>query len=100
VVGGDADWAREIRRQLILEIELVGGGLADGGRLPHQDTPAEANERMDDLRSRLEQVERLIEAIVALRNDIEENSRYPVMPDNAAIDGRNACSDRSGSLAD
>jgi hypothetical protein len=99
VVGGDADWAREIRRQLISEIELVGSGLADGGRLMHQDTPAEANDRIDDLRRRLEQVDRLIEAIEALRDNTEDDEGDAVSPHNAAMDGRNGRTGR-GSLAD
>jgi hypothetical protein len=91
VVGEGADWAHEIRRQLISEIEQVGSGLADGGQLLHQDTPAEASDRIVDLRRRLGQVERLIEAIDALRDGaeedaLEEDGGDPVMPDNAAMD--------------
>lgn len=104
MVGGDADWAREIRRQLISEIELVSGGLATGGRLLHQDTPAEASDRIADLRRRLDQVERLIEAIEALRDNTEEEAVEhegddSFMPDNAAMD-RNSRNGRGNSLAD
>jgi hypothetical protein len=99
VVLGDADWVREIRRQLILEIKLVGGGLANGSHLLHQDTPAEASERIEDLQRRLEQVERLIEAIDALCSDMEEDGGDPVMPDNGAMGG-NGRNGRGNSLAD
>lgn len=104
MVGGDADWAHEIRRQLISEIELVNGGMSDGGQLLHQDTPAEASERVADLRRRLDQVERLIEAIDALRENTEEDiserdAGDPFMPDNAAMD-RKSRNGRGNSLAD
>ena len=99
MVGGDANWAREIRRQLTLEIELVGGGMATGGQLLHQDTPAEAHDRLGDLRRRLEQVDRLIEAIEALRDNTEDDEGDPVSPDNAAMDSRKGRS-RGNSLAD
>jgi hypothetical protein len=103
VVGGDADWAREVRRQLIVEIELVSSGLAEGGKLLHQDTPAEASGRIADLQRRLEQVDRLIEAIEALHDNTEEDEGDAVSPDSAAqigaMDGRNGRSVR-GSLAD
>lgn len=107
MVGGDADWAREIRRQLVSEIELVSTGLADGGKLLHQDTRAQASDRISDLRRRLEQVDRLIEAIDALRADDREagqtNGNFddePVIPDNAAMHGRKGRNGRSNSLAD
>jgi hypothetical protein len=99
VVGGDADWAREIRRQLVFEIELVSGGLAAGGAPVHQDTPAQAGDRIADLRRRLEQVDRLIEAIEVLRDNTEEDEGDPVSPDSAAMHGRNGRTGR-GSLAD
>ena len=91
--GGDAGWARDIRRQLVFEIELVSGGMA-GGQLPRHDTPVQADGRVADLRRRLEQVDRLIEAIDALRDTTEDEESNPVSPgipvmaDNAAI-GRN-----------
>jgi hypothetical protein len=89
---------------LISEIELVSSGLSDGGQLLHQDTPAEASERMADLRGRLEQVERLIEAIEALRDNTEEDiaeqdGSKPFIPDNAAMK-RKGVNGRSNSLAD
>jgi hypothetical protein len=87
VVGGDADWAREVRRQLIVEIELVSSGLAEGGKLLHQDTPAEASDRIADLQRRLEQVDRLIEAIEVLRDDTEDDESDAASPDNAAQNG-------------
>ena len=99
MVGGDADWAREIRRQLIQEIEVVSSGMAEGRQLLHQDTHARASYRIDDLRRRLEQVDRLIEAIEGLRDNTEDDEGDPVSPDNAAMDGRNGRTSR-GSLAD
>jgi hypothetical protein len=98
-LGGDADWAREIRRQLVQEIEVVSSGMAEGSRLLHQDTRAEASHRIADLRRRLEQVDRLIEAIECLRDNTEDDEGDAVSPDNAAIDGRNGRTSR-GSLAD
>jgi hypothetical protein len=102
VVGGDADWAREIRRQLIQEIEVVSGGMAEGRQLLHQDTHAQAGHRIDDLRRRLEQVDRLIEAIEGLRDNTEDDEGDAVSPNNAAqntaMDGRNGRSGR-GPLA-
>jgi hypothetical protein len=50
LVGGEKQWANELRKQLALEVEIVSSGLAAG-------------DRIDDLRRRLEQVDRLIEAI-------------------------------------
>jgi hypothetical protein len=99
VVGGDTDWAREIRRQLIQEIEVVSGGMAEGSQLLHQDTHVQAGYRIADLRRRLEQVDRLIEAIESLRDNTEDDEGDPVSPDNAAMDGRNGRTSR-GSLAD
>jgi hypothetical protein len=94
VLGGDADWAREIRRQLISEIELVSSSLAEGRQLLHQDTRAQAGYRIDDLRRRLEQVDRLIDAIEGLRENSEDDEGNAVSPDNAAqdaaMDGRNS----------
>lgn len=107
MVGGDADWAREIRRQLVAEIELVSSGMEQGGKLLHQDTHAQASDRIGDLRRRLEQVDRLIEAIEALRADEREANEAaqnldddPVIPDNAAMHGRKGRNGRSNSLAD
>jgi hypothetical protein len=103
VVGGDADWAREVRRQSFSEIELVSSGLAKGGTLLHQDTPAEAGYRIADLQRRLEQVDRLIEAIEALRDNTEDDEGDAVAPNNSAqntaMDGRNGRTGRD-SLAD
>lgn len=99
MVGGDADWAREIRRQLVQEIEVVSSGMAEGRQLLHQDARAQASDRIDDLRRRLEQVDRLIEAIEALHDNTEDDEGDPISPDNAAMDGRNGRTGR-GSLAD
>ena len=63
MVGGDPEWARELRKQLVLEIELVSTGLTEGVSLLHEQAIDAASERINDLRRRLEQVDRLIEAI-------------------------------------
>jgi hypothetical protein len=88
VVGEDAGWVCEIRRQLVQEIEVVSSGMADGGQPVHQDSRAEASERIADLRRRLEQVDRLIEAIEGLRDNTEDDEGDLVSPHNAAMDGR------------
>jgi hypothetical protein len=98
VVGGDADWAREILRQLIQEIEVVSSGMAEGRQLLHHYTPAQAGDRIDDLRRRLEQVDRLIEAIEGMRENSEDDEGDPVLPHDAAMDGRKGRSSR-GPLA-
>jgi hypothetical protein len=70
LVGGDPEWAHELRRQLVHEIELVSSGLVS----TDSEDAADANGRIDDLRRRLEQVERLIEAIEALQWDGAEEA--------------------------
>lgn len=79
MVGGDSEWAHELRRQLILEIELVSSGLVgadmeDGASHYHDDPADTAGGRIDGLRRRLEQVDRLIGAIEALQWEADEDS--------------------------
>ena len=71
MVGGDPEWAHELRRQLMLEIRLVGSGQHAserryGASSLHDDAADAASERINGLQRRLEQVDRLIDAIEAL----------------------------------
>jgi hypothetical protein len=56
--GGDVAWAQTLREQLASEIELIGLAIKP---------PVEERDRLVDLRRRLQQVDRLINATASLQ---------------------------------